>query len=141
MWPILDWFHAHETLLWWLGTLSAFTFVGSLLAIPWLVVRIPADYSLHRRSFFKLDETAHHLLRGFVMVLKNFIGIVFLLLGVAMLVLPGQGIITILIGLIFIDFPGKFALERRIIKIRSVHRAINWMRTRASRSPLILPGE
>jgi hypothetical protein len=114
---------------------------GEIKAGEVIVVRIPADYFLHHRSFFNLGLTAHPVLRGLVMVLKNFIGIVFLLLGVAMLVLPGQGIITILIGLIFIDFPGKFALERRIIKIRSVHRAINWMRTRARKSPLILPRE
>jgi hypothetical protein len=140
-WPIHDWLQGHETLLGWLGALSVLMFVGSLAVIPWLAAHIPADYFLHRHSIFHLDETAHPLLRGSVAVLKNFLGVVFLLLGIAMLVLPGQGILTILIGLLFLDFPGKFALECRIIKIRSVHRAIDWMRKKAHKPPLRLPEE
>jgi hypothetical protein len=138
---MFEWLHTNETLLWWLGTLSALTFAGSLLAVPWLAVRIPADYFLHRRSFFNLHDAAHPLLKGLVVALKNIVGIAFLLMGVAMLVLPGQGILTILIGLLFLDFPGKFALERRIIEIKSIHRAIDWMRKKAHKPPLVLPKE
>jgi hypothetical protein len=138
-WPIFDWMQAHEQLLWWLGAISALMFLGTLVAVPWLVVRLPADYFTHRRSLLHPDETAHPLVRGLVLVLKNVLGITFLLLGVAMLVLPGQGIITILIGLIFLDFPGKFELERKIINISSVHRAVNWMRKKAGKQPLKLP--
>jgi hypothetical protein len=133
------WLYAHETLLWWLSAVSALMFVGSLLAVPWLAANIPADYFLHRHALFSLHETAHPLLRGLVVALKNLLGIVLLLMGIAMLVLPGQGILTIVIGLLFLDFPGKFSLERRVIKIQSVHRAINWMREKNGKPPLNLP--
>jgi hypothetical protein len=66
-------------------------------------------------------------------------GIIFILAGLAMLVLPGQGIITVLIGIMMVDFPGKFALERRIVQHPRVLRAINWMRTTARRRPLQVP--
>ncbi|MCC6124710.1 MAG: hypothetical protein IT426_07100 [Pirellulales bacterium] len=138
---MLAWLHTNETLLWWLGALSALTFAGSLLAVPWLAVRIPADYFLHRHPVFNAHDAAHPLLKGLVVALKNIAGVAFLLLGIAMLVLPGQGILTILIGLILLDFPGKFALERRIIEIKSIHRGIDWMRKKAHRPPLILPKE
>jgi hypothetical protein len=138
---MFPWLQTHETLLWWLGTLSVVTFVGSLLAVPWLAANIPADYFLRRHRLFSLHESAHPLLRATILVLKNLLGILLVLAGIAMLVLPGQGILAIVIGVLFLDFPGKFDLERRIIKIRSVHRAIDWMRKKNGRPPLNLPDE
>jgi hypothetical protein len=133
------WFQSHEAIVWWSGAISVLMFVGGLVAVPWLVVRIPADYFHHRRAFFELGETAHPLVRGAAFMLKNILGIIFLLLGIAMLFLPGQGILMILLGLMFLDFPGKFALERRLILIPAVHRAIDWIRKKAGRPPLNLP--
>jgi hypothetical protein len=136
---MFPWLQTHETLLGWLGAFSVFTFVSSLIAVPWLAANIPADYFLHRHQLFDLHETAHPLLRATVVVSKNLLGILLILAGIAMLVLPGQGILTIVIGLLFLDFPGKFDLERRLISIRSVHRAIDWMRKKNGKPPLYLP--
>ena len=61
------------------------------------------------------------------------------LVGVAMLLLPGQGILTILIGLMLLDFPGKRGLERRLVQQPAVWRAINWMRAKAHQPALELP--
>ena len=133
------WLETHETLLGWLGAFSVFTFVGSLIAIPWLAASIPAEYFLHRHPLFALHKSAHPLLRATVVVLKNLLGVLLVLAGIAMLVLPGQGILTIVIGLLLLDFPGKFDLERRLIKIHSVHRAIDWMRKKNGKPPLCLP--
>jgi len=69
-------------------------------------------------------------------VAKNAAGVVFVLAGLAMLVLPGQGILTILIGLTLVNFPGKRSLEKRIVRQEKVCFAINWMRSRAGRPPL-----
>ncbi len=41
---MIDWIWTNETLLWCLGVGSVITFVGSLLLVPWLLVRIPTDY-------------------------------------------------------------------------------------------------
>ena len=62
-----------------------------------------------------------------------------MLAGIAMLALPGQGILTILVGITLLNFPGKRRLELRIVRQRRVLRAINWMRAKAKRPPLVLP--
>ncbi len=79
------------------------------------------------------------LVRWGILLVKNLLGLVLLLSGIAMLVLPGQGIITILIGISLLNFPGKRRLELKIVRQRPVFRAINWIRDRAGRPPLVLP--
>src|SRR5262249_48716926 len=136
---ILAWLRGHETLLWWLGALSVLMFVGTLVALPLVVVRLPADY-------FKRDPqhaTRHHkqsaVLRLLGLLGKNLLGIVLVCTGVAMLVLPGQGILTILIGLMLLNFPGKRALEQRLVRQPTVLRAMNWMRAKAHQPALESP--
>lgn len=69
--------------------------------------------------------------------LKIIIGVVLLLCGIAMLVLPGQGLLTILIGLSLIPFPGKKRLEQTILARKSVRYSLNWIRTKASKEPFV----
>ncbi|MDP5293790.1 PGPGW domain-containing protein [Oceanimonas sp. CHS3-5] len=132
---------SHPTLLWTLGISSAVCFIGSLLVIPWLVVRIPVNYFCdeyrHRVPWAKQNP----LLRWLLLILKNLLGLVFLLLGIAMLVLPGQGLLTILIALVLLNFPGKYRLERRLFRVPSVRKGVNWLRKRAGREPLKFDGE
>lgn len=68
--------------------------------------------------------------------LKNILGVMLVLGGIALLLLPGQGILTILIGLIIMDFPYKYKVEIRIIKHPFVLRAINKLRAKAKQRPL-----
>ena len=42
-----------------------------------------------------------------------------------------------LIGLFLMNFPGKFALERHLVRQRPVWNALNWIRRRGGRLPLI----
>lgn len=118
-----------------LFVLSVIGFVGSLIAIPFILVRLPPNYfdERHPRPWM---ENHHPLLRLVGRVLKNLVGAVFLAAGFAMLFLPGQGILTMLIGLSLIDFPGKRRLERKFIGQASVLRTINSMREKFSRPPL-----
>ena len=83
----------------------------------------------------------HPLLRTVGAVLKNVTGVVFLLAGIAMLVLPGQGILTMLIGVSLMDFPGKRRLEARLVSQRVARQAINAIRRRFGKPPLILAPE
>lgn len=136
---MFDWLWAHQVLLGWLSAVSALMFVGSLIAVPLLVIRIPAGYFLHHQHFVDRWQPQHPLVRIALLVAKNVCGVVLVLAGVAMLVLPGQGILTILLGLMFVDFPGKFALELWLVRQRPVIRAINWMRIKAHHPPLQLP--
>ena len=58
------------------------------------------------------------------------------MIGVLMLVLPGQGVLTILIGLTLLDFPGKRRFVRRLLMRPRVFRVINRLRRRFGRPPL-----
>ena len=131
-----DW-HAHSSLLVFLFGLSVVMFVGSLIAIPWILLRLPAHYfdERHPRTWL---EKHHPVFRALAIGLKNLLGAIFVLAGIAMLVLPGQGLLTILIGLSFVDFPGKRSLERRIISAPMILHTINRLRERFGRSPLVV---
>jgi uncharacterized membrane protein SpoIIM required for sporulation len=118
-----------------LGIASAAMLVISAVLIPYLIVRLPADFyaeSNHRRRLFQHRP----LLRIVFLMVKNTFGWLLLVAGILMLVLPGQGILTILAALALLDFPGKRALEMRILHRPVILNGINWLRRRAGREPL-----
>jgi hypothetical protein len=129
-----QWVEGHEELLGWLAALSLGRHPAALL-LPVFVVRLPADYFLVSRS-----EAAAR--RGVVQWIgragRNLLGLVFLLAGLAMLVLPGQGLLTMLIGLLLLDFPGKRAIERRLVRRPKILAFLNRIRARRGREPLRL---
>lgn len=133
------WLDANQTVLWALMAGSIATFIGSLIVIPWLLIRMPADYFIHPERPMLRFFTYHPLLRVLGLVLKNLFGGLFVLAGLAMLVLPGQGILTLLIGLSLMNFPGKRYLELRLVRQPAVLHGINWIRNRRQRPPLQLP--
>lgn len=135
---LLDWVQNNETTLLILGVLSILTFVGTLILVPVLVVRLPADYFAHRGKHRKPWLSVPPILRIFLLILKNILGLILLFAGLFMLVLPGQGILTILIGLTLLNFPGKFRFERWLVTREPVRRSVNWLRRRAGREPLVL---
>jgi len=111
-------------------------FIGTLLLIPWLLVRMPPDY-FHPDTRKKPLWADHHpILRAVLLVGKNVLGLGVLLMGVVMLVLPGQGLLTILIGLLLLDFPGKYKAERWFIQRGPILRGVNWLRSKQGRPPL-----
>lgn len=116
---------------------SVFLFVASVVAIPWLVARLPVDYFQRpRRDRTSLIE--HPRLRFGFHVAKNILGAVLLLAGIAMLVLPGQGMLTIIVSLVLLEFPGKRRLQRRIVSRPRILGALNAIRRRAGREPLVV---
>ena len=136
---MIEWVRAHDTVLWWLVISSVITFVGTLILVPILIVRIPDDYFLAKRRRVIHWRRLHPVPGIALLVMKNVCGIVFIVAGIAMLILPGQGFLTILIGVMLVNFPGKYRLERRVIHFRPVARSINWMRSKAGRPPLRMP--
>jgi hypothetical protein len=119
---------------------SAIGFIGSLIAIPLILVRLPADYFDTRTPRHWMKDH-HPALRLMGLVAKNVMGIVFLLAGFAMLFLPGQGVLTMLIGISLMDFPGKRALEARMVGQPTLLGVINSMRQKFGKPPLTLaPG-
>lgn len=133
---MLEWFKHNETVLEWLGALSAISFLGSLIAVPVLVARIPEDYFCRSRDTEHSFRHRHPIAVVIVLIIKNVLGFFVLLSGIAMLVLPGQGLLTVLLGLMLLNFPGKRRLEMTLIRNRNVLSAVNWIRHKAGRSPL-----
>jgi hypothetical protein len=118
-----------------LTVLSIVFFIGSLIAIPFILVRLPADFFDIRvpRPWMK-DH--HPVLRVMGHLVKNVVGAIFLFAGFLMLFLPGQGILTILIGISMLDFPGKRKLEAKMIGQPAVLNVINGMREKFGKPPL-----
>ena len=120
----------------WVGLIvfSIIAFVGTLIAIPAILIRLPPDYfkNHHHKPWF---ANHHPVIRTLGLVIKNIAGIIFLLAGFAMLFLPGQGLLTMLLGFLFIDFPGKHRLEQKLIQHPQVLKAINALREKANKPP------
>ena len=133
---LIEWFQANDTALWWLGGVSVVTFVGTLVMVPVMVIRIPFDYFSHPERHPTFVYRYGVLLGTLLLMLKNLIGIVLLLAGIAMLVLPGQGLLTIFVSLTLLNFPGKYRLERWVISRDPVFRSVNWIRRRRGYRPL-----
>jgi archaellum biogenesis protein FlaJ (TadC family) len=134
---MLGWIHGNEELMWWLLAASVFAFFSTLLLVPLILIRLPSDYFSHRRRRETRARFRHPIALAFFAVLKNVLALLFVLAGIAMLVLPGQGVLTIVVGLMLLDFPGKYHVERWAVGHRSVLQAINWIRTRAHKPPLM----
>jgi len=135
---MFDGFTISESTVLGLAVFSIVSFIGTLILIPVLVVRIPEDYFAEKKRH-RWEPWAHEhpVIRWTLLIAKNMLGYVFITLGIAMLVLPGQGILTILIGIMFINFPGKYRLERWVVLRAPVLSVINKMRRRAGHAPLI----
>lgn len=134
-----QWIDQNGLMLGWLGVLSLVMFFGSLIAIPILIARIPANYFVDEQRRPSRTRRFHPAVYAMLIVSKNVLGVILILGGIAMLVLPGQGLLTILIGISLSDFPGKYGLERRLVSQPGVFGAINWLRERAGKAPLVHP--
>ena len=131
---LTEWARANEKLLGGLAAISFLMFIGSLLATPWLVSRIPTGYFVGEHG-----RWSGGWMGPIVRVLKNIFGAILIAAGFAMLFLPGQGILTVFIGIMLLDFPGKRTLEIWILKRPRVVRSVNWMRSKFDQPPLELP--
>jgi len=70
-------------------------------------------------------------------------GVVVTLLGVRLSLpgIPGPGLLLILIGMTLLSFPGKRRLERKLLERPRVLQAINSVRERFGKLPLVLDGK
>jgi hypothetical protein len=121
------------------ASLFLLSLAGSLLLVGFLLVRLPATYfqDFHPRDIW---TDRHPALRVTARIAKNALGIVLVLVGAILTLpgVPGQGVLTILVGLMLLDLPGKRRLERRIVGRPRILRAINRLRHRFGKPPLVL---
>ncbi len=134
---MVEWIRSYQTLRAWLAAASTVIFIVSLALVPFFVIRIPSDYFVPGKDCGHPRSDRHFVLRSIVRIGRNLLGFVLLVAGLLMLVLPGQGLLTILVAAMLLNFPGKRRFERWIVSRRPVLRAINWIRRRAGRPPLL----
>ncbi len=103
----------------------------SYAAIIFVMIKLPADYFSPHYSPASAKNQAFFIRWGAV-VFKNFIGLLLILAGIAMIFGPGPGLLTILLGLITMDIPGKRPLEANIIKRPAVLSAVNNLRAKSN---------
>lgn len=132
----MDWLSEYQALFTWMALVSAFTFIISLLTLPWIVSRIPIDYFCYEKRHPASFKKTHPILRIITLVGKNLLGWVLLLGGIIMLFIPGQGLLTIAMGLLLMDYPGKFRLERKIVSNPKTLNGLNWLRRKVNTPPL-----
>lgn len=119
----------------WLTILSIFTFLLSLILIPWYIGRLPQNHFVLLKSKPPLSSFSPTLI--ILAVLRNILGSILIIAGIVMLFLPGQGILTIIIGILCMSFPGKHTLLLSLINRPTIKRSLNWTRKKLSRPPFI----
>lgn len=134
---MLDWLQNNEMIWGAMVAFSAVSFIATLVAVPVFVVRVPPDYFINeQRQAVHVGKSKSA--KALVGVGKTLLGLVLIVMGILMLVLPGQGILSILIGLILLEVPGTSALGRWLVRRPPVRRSIDWLRRRAGKEPLNL---
>jgi len=136
---IMDWLKAHSSLLWTLSAISLVTFLATLAIIPYFIVRIPEDYLIRKRRKDEKPFAQKPRKRLAYLILKNLLGVILVIVGLLMFVIPGQGVITMVIGIMLMNFPGKRTLATTIVRQPTIFKSINWTRAKALSPPLMLP--
>lgn len=131
----------HEEWLAWIGFASLATVIISALAVPILIRRMPADYFLEDSAGSEWMRRQHPVLRVTFLIFKNLFGAILVVGGLIMFLTPGQGILTLVAGILLLNFPGKRRFEIWIMSRKPVHRAVDWIRRRAGRPPILLPSD
>ena len=136
---VLDWLAEHGATTGAIFVTAAVLMIGSAGLMVYVIGRMSPEYFVAPRPSPGSWRSRHPVLRIASRAIKNLLGAALVLIGIAMLVLPGQGALTILAGVFLLEFPGKRRLELRIVRQRPVHLTINWIRARVGRPPLVLP--
>ena len=117
--------------------LSTIFFLLSLLGLSWLISIIPHNYFVDKKRV-SLIKMKNPLMWLPIIIIKNSIGLILILCGILMLILPGQGVLTIITGLIFLDYPGKFKFERLLVRNKLILNSMNWIRRKLNKPDLII---
>ena len=126
---------------WWMPILWVATFIGGLLVMRWLILRIPSDYFVRPPRDWRHVPPRQRLPHLALMALKNGGGLLLLAAGLVMLVTPGPGLLALVLGLSLLSFPGKRGLEERFLGQPRVLHAANRLRARHGVVPLTMPSQ
>lgn len=130
------WLDTHAGTLAWIGGLSFALLLLSLLASPWLLAHLPADY-FAKPSATKLRTPGQLIVAS----IRTLFGLFFAVLGLILMVTPGPGLVCLVLGLALCDFPGKHALLVKLIEQPNVLPTLNWLRKKGNQPPFTSPGD
>lgn len=130
-----------EALTWsrilWGALVTIVSIIISYSLIVYGMVKIPANY--FSSTYVKnINQDNHFSVRWAAFIIKNVVGFIIVIAGVIMIFTPGPGVPAILLGLIMMDIPGKRPLEAKLIQRPAVLSAINSLRARYNKPPLIM---
>lgn len=141
---MIDWLAAQWASTTWNSIFMALSLflvslVVSFAAIGLVMVKIPPHYfaAHHERDFM---PNSPWLVRWGAVAAKNVLGVLLIIIGILLSLpgVPGQGVLTILLGLIMVDIPGKRPLEAKIVQRPAVLAAINRLRAKYGKPPLVM---
>lgn len=136
---ISDWLETNQALINQIGSWSLVILVITIVALPAVVKKLPVDYFMNEKREPAGQSSQYPVAMKVLALVKNLLGVLLILVGIAMLILPGQGTVSILIGLALTNFPGKYKLERRIASQPAVARTLNKIRDMTGSPPLEFP--
>ena len=108
-------------------------YIASIALVPWLIILLPSDYFAHENRETCFWKGHSPIIKGILVFLKNLIGTILFIAGIAMLFLPGQGILTIIAGLFLMNFPYKYKIEKWLIGQPIVLKSFNMIRQKANK--------
>ncbi|MBM4359111.1 MAG: hypothetical protein FJ096_13480 [Deltaproteobacteria bacterium] len=126
--------------------LGVLAFVVSTLAstaiVVAFVVRIPPAYFVGERDGLGRRFTSP-VAHAIYLLGKNVLGLLLVALGILLSLpgVPGQGLLTILVGLLLLDVPGKRRGALALVRRAPILRAMNRIRARFHRPPLVVAVE
>ncbi len=135
---ILEVFNSYKYELFILAWVSIGLLIVSLAIIPIVVIKMPENYFSEQYRVRASKTSSHPILAQLFTGIKNLIGFIFIILGILMLILPGQGILTVLMGLFLMNFPGKYKFERKLVSLPKVLKSLNWIRAKANKPKLVI---
>ena len=131
-----QWF-SNETLRW-VSIGSGICLLLGAIAVPLIVIKLPQNAFANLKGAGWLDKQPVAV-RIPLRLVKNILALALVVLGIAMLVLPGQGILAILLGVMLGDFPGKLGLQQWLLGRPKVMNSLNWLRRTFKKPPLERP--
>jgi hypothetical protein len=132
IWASLTWFKIAVGIIFLL--ISVVISYGAVLIVA---IKIPADY-FSESQIQHIDHGQPFFKKWGAVIFKNLIGFILIMAGVIMLFVPGPGILAILLGIIMMDIPGKRPFETKLIRRPAILSAINSLRAKYNKPPLIL---
>ena len=136
---LTEWTEAYSSILTLTVVISILVALVYALLILFAIIRMRPDYFVVKEQLVKNQKEDFNVFRIIYRVLKNIFGLILILAGVLMLILPGQGVVTILIGITLIDFPKKQKYIKSLLLKPAIHQNLDKIRKKAGRSPIILP--